>query len=65
MSSISNLAPDYLQFVPLINAVLPVEFPETEVTQALTGYHRTMKTNTFLIELLKNSDLRVLLLGMN
>jgi class 3 adenylate cyclase len=45
--------PELLDLVPLLNIVLPLDFPETEITASLSGKERADKTHQFLTEILQ------------
>jgi class 3 adenylate cyclase len=45
--------PESLWLTPLLNAVVPLEFPETEITERMTGLNRADNTLNFLVRLLK------------
>ncbi|MEG3876190.1 tetratricopeptide repeat protein [Microcoleus sp. herbarium7] len=45
--------PEILDSAPLLNIVLPFDFPETETTKALSGKERADKTHIFLVEVLQ------------
>ncbi len=45
--------PELSPLAPLLNAVLPLEFPETETTAAMVGKERANNTRQFLVRLLQ------------
>ncbi|MEG4578097.1 tetratricopeptide repeat protein [Microcoleus sp. MON1_C5] len=45
--------PEILELVPLLNVVVPLDFPETELTASLSGKERAEKTHNFLVEVLQ------------
>ncbi|MGB6675797.1 MAG: adenylate/guanylate cyclase domain-containing protein [Terriglobales bacterium] len=47
--------PDLLQLAPLLSAVLPLSFPDNEVTAQMTGKVRAENTQKLLIQLLTRS----------
>lgn len=44
--------PDLVQRLPLLNAVLPLDLPENEVTQSLSGEGRAFRTRELLVAIL-------------
>lgn len=46
---------EWLEQAPLLNPVLAVNLPETELTRSLSGRNRADRTRAFLLELLKDS----------
>jgi len=47
--------PALLELLPLLNIVLPLDFPENEITASLSGKERADKTQNFLVEILQLS----------
>jgi len=45
--------PEILELAPLLNIVLPFDFPETEMTASLSGKERADRTHKFLVEVLQ------------
>ncbi len=45
--------PELLELAPLLNVVLPLGLPETEITASLTGKERADKTHNFLVQILQ------------
>ncbi len=46
-------APESLERAPLLNAVLPLELPESEITEQMSGQVRADNTNELLVRLLR------------
>jgi class 3 adenylate cyclase/tetratricopeptide (TPR) repeat protein len=49
------LGPRLLRLAPLLNAVLPLNYPDNETTAALSGEARAVQTRNLLIEILQAS----------
>lgn len=47
--------PDLLQLAPLLNAVIPLEFPDNDTTRQLSGQQRADKTRSLLLNFLQES----------
>ncbi len=45
--------PEILELAPLLNIVLPFDFPETEITKTISGKERADKTHDFLVKVLQ------------
>ena len=45
--------PEVLDLAPLLNVLLPLDFPETEITASLNGKERADKTHNFLVQVLQ------------
>jgi class 3 adenylate cyclase/tetratricopeptide (TPR) repeat protein len=50
----SSLAPDLVRFAPFLNAILPLDFQDNELTAQMSGQLRSENTNLLLAQLLQH-----------